>query len=376
MNKHKIRVVRGPSMQDQSITTVVGAITVGTLAAKGTIPYYDAAQKTAGYQRLPKPQRINEIINGIKDKRVDLPTAILLNARENQDKVLSGGDDNLIFDVEHIKHLYIVDGQHRHLALKELLKTGDIPESYKIPFVSMIGASPEVEMEQFYVVNSTSKSVQTDLALSILRGLAQSEGGGKIMKALVGKGLDWKILAQELVEEVSENSPMWRGRVRLANQSKGNTVIPATSMATSFEIIIKRSSFFTDIGRDRQIKILSAYWDGIQKIIPEAFSKPGQYSIQKGVGVRAMHGVLPNVLERVRSGRRSWFSADAYAEVLQKPLEELSGDNGHGDSVRGFAFWLTGKDGAAATYSSGVGIRTLIDKIKKLLPPIEISDPE
>ena len=375
MKTNEIRVVRGPTMQDQNIITVVGVITAGVLADKGIIPYYNASTGD-GYQRNPAPARVREITKGIKEKRVDLPTAILLNARIKSEKVLRGKDDDLIFDVSRVQNLHIVDGQHRHLALRELLEGGDIPDTYKIPFVSMIGADKDAEMLQFYTVNHTSKSVSTALAFSLLNKLAKAEGGENIRKFLVGQRSEWKIHAQELCEKLNANTPIWRGRVRLPNDKKGKTVLPSASMVSSFESIIKGSAYFVGIGIQRQVQVIDAYWSGIQELIPEAFQNPDKYSVQKGIGVRAMHGIFPDVLERVRARGDSIYVPRSYASILEEPLTRLEGDNGQGKRADGASFWLTGKAGAVANYTSGVGIATLIDKLKTLLPPIEIPDLE
>ena len=44
-----------------------------------------------------------------------------------------------------------------------------------IPFVCVLGASEREEMEQFYVVNSTAKSVRTDLAYDLLKQRAEND---------------------------------------------------------------------------------------------------------------------------------------------------------------------------------------------------------
>ena len=381
MNNQKIRVVRGPSMQDKTITTVVGSITIGTLVDKGHIPHHDPKQKASkpGYQRQSEPKRIDKIVRGIKDKRVDLPTAMLLNAREKPEDVLSGQDDNLILDVSRIKSLYVVDGQHRYQALSLLRDEEAIPASYKIPFVCMIGADYEQEMRQFYTVNSTAKSVKTDLSLRLMKDMVQAEekqGSTRLRDFLSGEQTEWKVLGQDLAEKLNASSPMWRGRVRFHGEPKGQTVIPSTSMVASFQEPAKHS-YFSGMKREHQLQILDAYWQGIQLVMPDAFSGGYEkYSIQKGLGVRAMHSVLPDVLERVRSGELSLFKPESYEMVLRKPLEKLSGESLNGERVSGAAFWREGKDGAVSTFNGSVGIRLLAEKIKRSLPPIEIPDIE
>jgi hypothetical protein len=48
-------------------------------------------------------------------------------------------------------------------------------EDFVVPFVCMVGATEAEEIEQFYVVNSRAKSVRTDLALLLLRTIADRD---------------------------------------------------------------------------------------------------------------------------------------------------------------------------------------------------------
>jgi hypothetical protein len=74
--------------------------------------------------------------------------------------------------------LYVVDGQHRTAALCELVEEDPVAWSpFSLPFVCMSGASERQEMGQFYVVNSTAKSVRTDLAYDLLKQRAESDPG-------------------------------------------------------------------------------------------------------------------------------------------------------------------------------------------------------
>lgn len=371
MNPNKIYVTQGPTLRDD-VTTVIGAMTARALVSKGGVPLFDP-NKNKGYQRPVKKESVKEIVKGIKEKKIDLPTAILISIRDSSKNILEELSDHSILNLSSVNEFHIVDGQHRYEAIKILWKKGDIPDNYKIPFVCMIGASEDIEMRQFWVVNSTAQKVATDLALRLLTNLVHSDSSGEMIRGLIEKERDWKVKGQELLDALNKSSSIWKGRIRLPSAPKAETIIPSTSMVTSFEKIFKGSSLFNNLDRPRQAQVLHAYWKGIQKIMPDAFSTPEKYSIQKGIGVRTMHGIFPDVLERAR-GKGSIYSSDIYAEIMKVMLENLSGDNGSGVTVQGFAFWTAGKEGAAATYSSGVGIRTLIDKSRKLLPAMEIED--
>lgn len=376
MDTDRIYVTRGLTLgKNKDVITVIGAITAQTLVSKGKIPLYDPKRKgkKQGYQRPVQMKRVIEIAKGIKEKKVDLPTAILISIRESDAAVLSETDNCHILDLSSVK-FNIVDGQHRYAAIKILQESKEISNDYKIPFVCMIGASEDMEVHQFWVVNSTAQKVPTDLALKLLANIVHSDRSGKMMDDLIAKETDWKVKGQDLLDHLDKSSSIWKGRIRLPATPKAKTTIPSTSMVTSFEKIFKGSSLFNSMDHQRQGQALDAYWKGIQKVIPDAFSNPEKYSLQKGIGVRTMHGIFPDVLERARGKKRSIYSPDVYAEIIKEPLENISGENRLGNTVGGAAFWAAGKEGAAATYSNSIGIRTLIDKIKRLLPDIEIEN--
>src|SRR5574341_1127076 len=59
---------------------VLGVITAGTLVDLYTIPRRDPRKKT-GYQRDVSDTRVNRLMKDLRENRVDLPTAVLLNLR-------------------------------------------------------------------------------------------------------------------------------------------------------------------------------------------------------------------------------------------------------------------------------------------------------
>lgn len=92
---------------------------------------------------------------------------------------------------------HVVDGQHRVLALVKLIE--EDPERwchFQIPYVCLLGATEEEEMEQFYIVNSTAKSVKTDLALALLKQRAEKDPS--VYEALQERGRDWMVDGQAI----------------------------------------------------------------------------------------------------------------------------------------------------------------------------------
>lgn len=373
-----------PFVAPRAIPVVMGdALRSGTLLAGGfipagalipdhyEIPYFDPRTKK-GYQRQPQAARINQLANELRKERVDLPTAILLNLR-NRDARQALVDGHL--DLEALSgtalttKFYIVDGQHRVLALEKLIEEdGDHWLKFRFPFVCMIGASEEQEMEQFYIVNSTAKSVRTDLALAILRRRADEDED--VLVGLQERGREWQVKGQAVVETLAVESPIWKHRIRLPAMEKGDTTISSASIVASLKSLYS-TPYFSALKPEGQIKILDAYWAGIREALRPAFDDPTKFTVQKGVGVMVLHSVLPHVLEIVRNEGLSVVEAESYASILQGPLLKLEGDDTRGQPVTGVDFWAVAPVGAAGAYSGSSGRRVLTAKIKQLLPDVE-----
>jgi hypothetical protein len=224
-------------------------------------------------------------------------------------------------------------------------------------------------MRQFYVVNSTAKSVRTDLALDLHK--QQAESDPNIMEGLIERSEDWRVRGETLVEELGRHSQVWRGRIRFPGEGSGDTTIGNNAMVSSLKQLLA-TPFFGQVTTDNQVKILDAYWEGIRKVLPEAFDDPAEYVLQKSIGVQAMHTLLLSVVELVRSKGWSVIEAESYANMLGDALEELQGDTREGGIATGAEFWRAGGEGAAGSFSSNAGRRVLTAKIRAKLPRPEV----
>ena len=372
MAPEELPVVQGPDLRSGT-PTIVGYMPAGVLIPDHyEIPYYDTRSKR-GYQRQPQESRINQLASDLRKDRTDLPTAVLLNVRklDARDAVDSGKLElNRLLGLATTVKFHVVDGQHRILALKKLVEEDSERWSQlMIPFVCLLGAREEEEMEQFYIVNSTAKSVKTDLALALLR--RRSDKDPSVYEALQERGREWQVDGQAIVERLAMESQIWKHRVRLPSMEKGETTIPSASMVTSLKPLLS-SPYFGGLKSDQQMKVLEAYWHGIREVLRPAFDEPDKYAIQKGVGVIVMHSVLPNVLECVRTRGLLPVDPGSYKQILEDALMKLQGENGDGEPVSGMDFWASAPKGAAGSYSSSAGRRVLAAKIRQLLPSVEV----
>jgi len=369
-----IPVVEGQKLRS-GVPVVAGYIPAGLLIPDNyDIPTYDP-RTSRGYQRPLQDSRVNELVSDLRKKRVDLPTAILLNLRNREARqAVQEGRLRLSFlrDSASAAILFhVVDGQHRVAALKKLIQ--EDPDGgwneFLIPFICMVGATEQEEMEQFYVVNSRAKSVRTDLALTLLRKLSDKDS--KMLERLEEKGRGWQVTAEKLVEALADTSSVWRGRIRLAAMEKGDTTMPLASMVTSLKPLLA-SSFFGRLSFAQQQQVIEAFWTGLREVMRPAFDDPNEYVVQKGVGVIVLHAILVDAMELARSSGRSAIEAASYRDIMQHPMERLQGEAQDGVPVEGAEFWRTAPHGAAGTYSSSAGRRVLISKIRQLLPKVEV----
>ncbi|MWV26635.1 DGQHR domain-containing protein [Aurantiacibacter rhizosphaerae] len=364
-----LSVVKGQTLSSGT-QTIVGALKFREIHDRIRTPWRDARTKE-GYQRKPAHSRIAKLMMEIRKGRVDIPTAVLLNApHPTWEIAYQDRQGNSCAELDLQKYsgdFSVVDGQHRLTALKHLYH--EDPERYgnfKIQFVMMLGATKFVELEQFYIVNSTAKSVKTDLAYDLLKQRADHDG--LVMTGLIESGQDWKVEAQSLTEMMADDSDIWRRRIQLANEPKNGTTIPSASFVTSLRKFLTYP-FIKNLSREKKFELLETYWRGIRSAIKEPFVKPDDYTLLKGIGVWAMHEILPEVIEIIRSNGDQLFDDTNYGPILADMFDDLEGENKEADVVKGADFWLTApKGGAAGSYSSSAGKRVLISKLLQGLP--------
>ena len=381
MTVTEVPVISGGSVSGKNqrcIPRVVGEIEAGVLHDQLEIPRrdYDGRQ---GYQRPVSPTRVRRLSLDLDNDLVDLPTALLLNIRDfDPERHLRKGERGDVLVIGDTDRFFVVDGQHRLAALGSLIDSegsGTDAESkwrsFKIPFVCLLGATEAEEMRQFYVVNSTAKSVSTDLAYDLLREQAKQSPG--LRKTLGESGDAWKLHGQEIADKLQE-TPAWRGRIRFPSQKKTKQMtIPSSGMVNSLRELVRGSSpMFEQASLEDQIGILEAYWSGILRVLPEANDNPNDFTLQKMTGAVALHSVLPIVIEILRSEGHSHLDPTAYEEALRNPLEHLEGEARTGEVVRGIDFWRSGADGVAGGYSSNAGRRVIRAKLVSLLPKLNI----
>lgn len=111
-----------------------------------------------------------------------------------------------------------------------------------------------------------------------------------VRHALMEKGEDWKVEGQTLAEEL-EKHRLWKGRIRFPGEPKRDTVLSSSGVAGSLKQTLA-TPFFSQISTQNRLRVLEAYWEGIERVIPEVLQQPTDYALQKSTGVMIMHSLL------------------------------------------------------------------------------------
>ncbi len=347
---------------------VVGVMPAGMLVRSYEIPRRNYGERL-GYQRPVSVPRVNRLVTDLVANRVDLPTAVLLNIREFKDGVHLV-EKNGVFYFRPDGPLFVVDGQHRIEALAKLIERA--PEkwsNFPMAFVCLLGATELQEMTEFYVVNSTAKSVRTDLAYDLLRQRAEADPS--LLVELMERGESWKIEGKLITEQLADTA-VWKGRVRFPGEPLGETLVSSAGMVSSLRPLLG-TPYFEAIATADKTRVVGAFWDGIAGVLPEVFDGSLKYTLQKSTGVQVMHKLLIVVLESLRTQGKTVLDPRSYEALLHDPLINLEGDTASGHTVRGADFWKVGAAGAAGSFSNNAGRRVLTARLKAALPRVEVT---
>ena len=367
-----LRYDNGEWMSQTRRKIAIGSILIPTLAELYEVDRMERPGNPEGYQREESTSRVGSLKRDLVDRRVDLPTAILLNLRQfNQSEHLEIGSAATELILSANDRLYVVDGQHRVRSLIALYE--EEPEQwsgYALPFICLLGADRNGEITEFHVVNSNAKSIGTDLAMELLKRRSEND---EVYKDLVGTGKAWMPKASRLTDRIAETT-LWKGNIQLAGAKKSGTLISYNGMATSLRILVEQPGYFQSVGdEEQQCHILNAYWEGIKMVLPDTMRNPGRYNLQRTLGATALHNVLVNVLAVMVSKGFSVLEPAKYAEIMESSLTQLGETNAEGSWVEGSDFWKRGAEGASGLFNGRPGNRVLQAKILENLPPLIVT---
>lgn len=312
-----------------------------------------------GYQRAPNKKHYTRIAEFLRNESNPLlPTSALLAARELDYGILTFEPINGLPDVGELtirspRRLYIVDYQHRWRGLEDAVNRLNCAHllDFQIPVIIMANVSKYEEIRQFYLINSKQKKVDTDLGLALLQTLS-SQATEKELLNFVGPGNRYRIRATRLTFQIA-SLPLgpWSGKIIDPNmEATGNQIISIKSFVDSLRPLLTRTSPVNNYSDEKLIEIILDYWRAIETIIPEAFIRPKDYTLQGTIGTFVMHRVAAKIIFK-KCKISGDFTIDNIVQMLKMANTHYFTED----------FWRIG--GTTKQYSSGGGVSELADLI-------------
>jgi len=361
----KLNVLEGQTTDvgTQLVTTV---IKVKDLVNNYAVDVFDHEKGRAGkggYQRKANQSRIKKLSKLLAESKVKIPTAILGNIRQPLEKVIKfDSSGRSIINLS--SPIMIIDGQHRVASFAEVYNN---PEFYGVDpkkfgeiklFLSLLwNASLQEEINQFYVVNSNAKSIPV--------------GNRQELEAYIGSGDD---LISDLVDLTWEldKTEEWKGKIKFPNSTSG--LIPNSGIVSSLKTVFTDSNL-KKLSLEEKLKLISAVWKGVKEVLPGCFKNPEKYTLQKGIGVNTIHGLIPDIFADILTSNGMTFDQKSIQDPFDSnvwkkylgPLAKYSDidQSGEENEVIGEDFWRVGKNGGAGRYSSGQGRSVLLKTFQR-----------
>jgi len=324
-----------------------------------------------GYQRPLLERRVAQALNYLYFEDKTFPSSILVNIRGDVEftpacGVGEIGEYGILRIPGSSLPLWIVDGQHRLMAIAVAAKENPTYINYPIPVSILTLPDRYDEMRIFYIVNSRQKRISTGLAQRHLRQTIYKLGIEEV-KRYEAKRKVMAALSVTVVDKLryDPQSP-WYERVILPHEIKRKThgIISQTSLADSIGLLIGKlpSEDFdlneADKSADRLSQLLINYWIALKEIFPEAFQIPEDYTIQRTVGCYVLHKVFPYVYELCKKSND--FSKERMKLFLLKMFENFSKSTGIAVNSEFWNKWV------GDPLATGTGMKT-VNKLANLL---------
>ena len=321
-----------------------------------------------GYQREPNEKHYKGIARYLATyDNPFMPNGALLSSRDQEYGALKFrniGDGATEFGylvVPNTGQLFIVDYQHRWRAFRQVIEKegGERLRDYVIPVTIMPDAERFEEIEQFYVINSKQRRIDTDLALALLQTMAGTATEDELI-SLVGRGKRYRIRATRLTFKIAgSTSGPWAGRIKQPHDVlEPGAVLSVKSFTDSLRPIISSRSPVAQMKDPELVRTIRNYWNVLSSLMPEAFKSPRGYSVQKTPGVFSLHIVAAKTVFRLCQ-KQSDYSSMRMEKYLSVANKVVAGDD---EKYMESAFWITG--GPVKQYASSGGQRALATLIR------------
>jgi len=392
-NKITIKLIKVNSIL--GIESFNGSIRLGDLFGDGSedginfhVPIYnphssDITHPDSGYQRAPKPKRVNDIASRISspisgtlipnnEPFIDNVNLNLLAedaavyVKPIDKKHADYGDFHTFEYIPNIGKFRVLDGQTRIRgalrAWRDAKEDNDLQLASKIADTRVsitltFCADIFKEAYIFYLINQYSKAIPPDGATRLLfEGVKKNKIN--FVNEVTRAGKIQEIESMAVAEKLSKKSNVWAGAIRDFNESGGgNMSIKAVAkIVMPLYKEIKENNQSSKPTEDIVYDVVEAYWCGIAAAYPMMFnsSTNHKYNILKAGPSEIMMKVLVAIYNLSLTGVKVGPMTDAknFSKLMKTVLNNFKDTNPNGYTVSAEKLFLTGKDGAMGKYSN------------------------
>jgi DGQHR domain-containing protein len=313
-----------------------------------------------GYQRAPVPAHVERIAAFLAGSpNPIMPTGALLSARESALGILpftpAGGARNPVagaLEIPEGRQLCIVDYQHRARGLRKAIEERQATglADFMMPVIILTDVPRYEEIQQFHVINSKQRRIDTDLALALLQTLASAVGEPELAN-LAGPGKFYRIRGTSLTFRLAaRTSGPWVGKIAQPHDlPQPGAVVKVKSFVDSLAPVLSKRASCSLLEDEALLDVLTSFWSALEAIVPASFSDPTS-QIQRTVGVYAFHIVFARLLYP-RLSASGDTSTKAFQAALLPAAHEYINDR----------FWAV--KGPANVYVGSSGYRELAREI-------------
>jgi DGQHR domain-containing protein len=312
------------------------ALSAKTLSTVASVSRRDPVADT-GYQRLFVDSHINNIKKYLEaGKCIPVSTLVTFNGAK-----FANGQIRLQKKPE---NGWIIDGQHRWLAAKQL--NNDI----LLPIIAFIDLPVVTQVEHFVTINREAKGVPSSLYLDLLKTLPKEKTAGDRAKERTTD------IARML--NIDEESPFYGKIVVLTSPKRGE--LSLTNFVRKVEPLVRKGSALAAFKVDSQVKIIANYFDGIIDAYPEEADQSPPVFFQT-IGFGAFMNFFPAFFAEIYPEKKSFTR-----EVVRQHLVEMGGVN--------FEQWRSMGTGTQAENTAALQLDSLFegDSIGGKEPDIEL----
>jgi DGQHR domain-containing protein len=299
------------------------ALPAKTLSDVASVNKRDPEEDT-GYQRLFTPSHVVSIRKYFESGKC-IPVSMLVTFKGAK------FENGKIHVQKDPKKGWIIDGQHRWLAAKQLSK------EIVLPIIALIDLPIVAQIDHFITINREAKGVPSSLYLDLLKSLPKEKTAGERAKERTTD------IARLL--NTDEESPFYGKIVVLTSPKRGE--LSLTNFVRKVEPVIRKGGTLAAFKVDTQVKILSNYFNGIIDSYPqEADNSPPVFF--QTIGFGAFMNFFPAFFGAVYEKKKS-FTRD----LVRQSLVEMGEVN--------FDEWRNMGTGTQAEGKAAEQLETLFD---------------